>query len=164
VLIMEEEYLTVEQVSELTGLDPREIRGYIRRGRLQAEFLGSVFDENYRVKRSSLMYDPELKALLRKKAGGSGPHAVGQSLPEEADLVKLVDRYKAMLDEISHYKMRAATLSASTGGKEKLKSELARKSEEAEELEREINRLRGKILAKEGEIRKLGRPSGDKGE
>jgi hypothetical protein len=159
---MEEEYLTVEQVSELTGLDPQEIRRYIRIGRLEADFLGSVFNENYRVKRSSLMHDPELKALLRRKASEEGQHPSEETPSHDANLVKLVDCYKAMLDEIAHYKLRAASITASAGGKDKLKSQLARKSREAEELEREINELRGKILAKEGEIRKLGGSDGDK--
>ncbi len=81
-----------------------------------------------------------------------------RSLPEDADLIKLVDRYKAMLDEIAHYKLRAAALGGSPAAVKRMRDELSEKSREAEEMELEIDELRAKILAKEGEIRRLGKP------
>jgi chromosome segregation ATPase len=80
--------------------------------------------------------------------------------PNGMVLMRLVDRYKAMLEDIARYKLRAASLGGSAGDKERLRSELARKSREAEELERQINELRTKILAKEEEIKRLGGPNG----
>jgi hypothetical protein len=79
-------------------------------------------------------------------------------LPEDADLIKLVDRYKAMLDDIAHYKLRAAALGGSPAARKRAREELSERSMEAEELEREIDDLRMKILAKEGEIHRLGKP------
>jgi len=81
-----------------------------------------------------------------------------KSLPEDADLIKLVDRYKAMLDDITRYKQRAAALGASPAARKRAREELSERSMEAEELEREIDELRAKILAREGEIRELGKP------
>ena len=77
--------------------------------------------------------------------------------PEDADLMKLVDRYKAMLEEIAGYKLRAAALGGSAAAKTRMREELERRSREADELEREIDELRAKILSKEAEIRRLGK-------
>lgn len=77
--------------------------------------------------------------------------------PQETDLMKLVDRYKAMLDDIAHCKMRGAALGGSPAARRKMKHELDAKAREAEELEREIDELRARIMAKEAEIRKLGK-------
>ena len=76
----------------------------------------------------------------------------------ETDLIKLVDRYKAMLEDIAHYKLRAAALGGSPAARKRAREELNKKSREAEGLEKEIDELRAKILAKEGEIRELGKP------
>ncbi|MDD3718819.1 MAG: hypothetical protein PHP28_09180 [Actinomycetota bacterium] len=78
--------------------------------------------------------------------------------PEDADLMKLVDRYKAMLEDIAGYKLRAAALGGTPTAGKRMNEELSRKSREAEELEREIEELRAKILAREGDIRRLGKP------
>ncbi|MBN2025225.1 MAG: hypothetical protein JW854_00480 [Actinobacteria bacterium] len=75
----------------------------------------------------------------------------------ETDLLKLVDRYKAMLDDIARYKMRGAALGGSPAARRKMKHELDTKTREAEELEREIDELRARIMAREAEIRKLGK-------
>jgi hypothetical protein len=79
-------------------------------------------------------------------------------LPGDTDLIKLVDRYKAMLDDIARYKLRAASLGGSPAARKRMREELSERSKEAEELEREIDELRAKILAKEGEIGRLGKP------
>jgi hypothetical protein len=80
-----------------------------------------------------------------------------KQFPQAADLMKMVDRYKAMLDDIAGYKLRAASLGGSTAARKRMQEELNVKSREAEGLEREIDELRAKILAKEGEIRRLGK-------
>lgn len=76
---------------------------------------------------------------------------------QETDLLKLVDRYKAMLDDIAGYKMRGAALGGSPAAGRKMRQELDRRTKEAEELEREIDGLRARILAREAEIRRLGK-------
>jgi chromosome segregation ATPase len=78
--------------------------------------------------------------------------------PQDTDLIKLVDRYKAMLEDIAHCKLRAAALGGSTTARKKMKQELDVKSREAEELEREIDELRARIVSRESEIRRLGKP------
>jgi len=89
-----------------------------------------------------------------------------EPLPKDADLMILVDRYKVMLEDIAGYKLRAAALGGSAAAKKRMREELERRSLEAEELEREIDELRVKILSKEAEIRRLGKggPSGRGGE
>jgi hypothetical protein len=82
---------------------------------------------------------------------------------DKADLMELVDRYKAMLQDIAGYKMRAASLGGSAAARMRMQEQLDVKSREAEELEREIDELRARILAREGEIRRLGKPGKDKG-
>ena len=79
------------------------------------------------------------------------------------DLMRLVDRYRAMLEDIAGYKIRAASLGGSAAARKRMQEQLDIKSGEAEELEREIEELRAKILTREGEIRRLGKPGKDKG-
>jgi len=78
--------------------------------------------------------------------------------PQERDLPELVDRYKAILEDISRYKMRAAALGGSSAARKRVRDELERKSRKAVELELEIDELRARILSREAEIRKLGKP------
>mgnify|MGYP005848077243 CR=1 FL=1 len=153
---MGEEGLSVEEVSELTGLEPERVRAYIRLGRLRARLVGSAFAEDYRVERSELERDPEIRALLRERAAGKASSS-GEEARKGADLVGLVDRYRAMLDEIARYKLRAASLGGSPAARG-VRSDLEKRTREAEELEREINALRAKIMAKEDQIRRLGPP------
>lgn len=150
----EGEDLTVEEVGELTGLDPERIRAYIRLGRLRARLAGSAFAEDYRVERAELERDPEIAGLLREKEEKESRSPQEEKPRGEGDLLKLVDRYRAMLDEIARCKLRAASLggAASRG----IESDLEKKTRETEELQKEIERLRGKIIAKESQIRKLG--------
>lgn len=154
---MSDESLSVEEVSELTGLDPERVRAYIRLGRLRAQLVGSAFAEDYRVERSELEKDPEIRHLLRQRADGKGPSPAEEAPRGEADLIRMVDRYRAMLDEIARCKLRAASLGGSPAARI-ARSDLERRTREAEELEREIDELRAKILAKEAQIRKIGPP------
>ncbi len=81
-----------------------------------------------------------------------------EKLPGDADLLKMVDRYKAMLEDIAHYKLRAAALGGSPVARRRAREKLGEKSREAEELERKIDELRAMIMARESEIRRLGKP------
>ena len=78
--------------------------------------------------------------------------------PQDRDLLKLVDRYKAILEDIAQYKMRAAALGGSSAARKRMREELDSKSREAVELEREIDELRARIMSSEAEIGRLGKP------
>ncbi len=87
----EREY-SVEEISRLTGLDPETIREYIRKGRIKAEYLGSAFDENYRVRESSLLADGEMRELILAVRTGERREVAGEGETEAASLIELVDR------------------------------------------------------------------------
>ncbi len=153
----EERWYSVEEISRLTGLEPETIKGYIRRGKIKAKRPGSAFDENYRVKETSLLENEEIRELILCRKSVKKGELSGKGELEAASLMELVDRYRALLEEIAHFKIKGAALMSSSDKRRELEGEPDDKARETRELEREINELRGKILAKEAEIRRLNR-------
>jgi hypothetical protein len=153
--MVEEETYSIPEISSLTGLEPVEILRYIREGGLRAELVQTVTGPGYRITRSALLEHPVIGEALRERGWQKEKELTQSIATESATLMELVDRYKALLDEIAHYKMRAAILGGGASKRQELKGELDRKSKEIEEMERELVELRGRIHSKELEIKKL---------